>query len=130
MDFPITRWWWGLLCTRPTGLVGFLVLAHWNKSADRHVSLLGHINLILSQPVCALPRYYCVFRGEATNTNVRVFRLTRSELEPTMTLLRPQWPKVYGTGDCDLTAQNNVFWLVFFWSISILLRRFIYQLLS
>ena len=26
------RWWWCPLCTRPTRLVGFLVLAHWNKS--------------------------------------------------------------------------------------------------
>jgi hypothetical protein len=26
------RWWWGLLCTRPTCLVGyFIVLAHWHN---------------------------------------------------------------------------------------------------
>jgi hypothetical protein len=25
------KWWWGPLCTRPTRLVGFLVLVHWNS---------------------------------------------------------------------------------------------------
>jgi hypothetical protein len=30
----IMRWWWDLLCTRPTRLVGlfFIVLAHWNNN--------------------------------------------------------------------------------------------------
>ena len=36
------KWWWGPLCTRPT-------------AADRQVALLGHIILIPSQPVFALP---------------------------------------------------------------------------
>jgi len=40
------RWWWCLLCTRPTYLAGFfIVLDHLNKSAgiNVHVAQLGHI---------------------------------------------------------------------------------------
>jgi hypothetical protein len=46
------RWRWGPLCIRPTCLVGFcLALAHWNKSADRHVAPLGHI----------IPNHHCSY---------------------------------------------------------------------
>ena len=39
------------------------------QSAGRHVAPLGHIILILSQPVYAVSPQYCVLSGEATNTN-------------------------------------------------------------
>ena len=51
------RWWWAPLCTRPTHLVGFLVVSASSlkqQSTDRHVATLGHIILISSQPVFAL----------------------------------------------------------------------------
>ena len=46
------------------------------QSADRHVAPLGHINLILNQPVFALSPFCCVLRGEATHTNFIVFDFT------------------------------------------------------
>jgi hypothetical protein len=34
------RWWWGLICSRPTHWVKFLiVLAHWNNSPRVDISL-------------------------------------------------------------------------------------------
>ena len=60
----------------------FIVLAHWNKSAERHVAPLGHIILIPNQPAFALTPLCCVLSGEATNTNCIVFGLIRSQLEP------------------------------------------------
>jgi hypothetical protein len=53
-------------------------------SLGRHVAPLGHIILILSQPVFALTPYCCVLSGEAANTNFIVFGLTRTRLEPTI----------------------------------------------
>jgi hypothetical protein len=49
-----------LLCTRPMCLVGFFYSAGSLKqqSVDRHVAALGHIILILSQPVFALSPYF------------------------------------------------------------------------
>ena len=44
---------------------------------------LDTIILIPNQPVFALSPQFCVLIGEATNTNLIVFGLTRSELEPT-----------------------------------------------
>jgi hypothetical protein len=58
----------------------FIVLTHWNNSLRvRHVSLLGHIILISSQPVFAI----CMLSRETTNTNFIVFGFTRLLLEPT-----------------------------------------------
>ena len=47
------------------------------QSADRHVAPLGHIILIPNHPVFALSPQCCVLSGETTNTNLRVFGLTR-----------------------------------------------------
>ena len=57
------------------------------QSAGRHVAPLGHIILILSQPVC----------GEATNSNFIVFGLTRPGLEPTMYCTRGEHIDHYAT---------------------------------
>jgi hypothetical protein len=54
------------------------------QSAGRHVAPLGHITLIPNQTVFALSLYCCVLNGEATNTNFKVFGLTRLGLEPTI----------------------------------------------
>jgi hypothetical protein len=75
------RWIWGPLCNRLTCLVGFLLK---QQSAGRHVAPHGHIILIPSQPVFARSPYWCVLSGEATNTNFKVFGMTRSGLEPTI----------------------------------------------
>ena len=41
--FVSMRWWRGLLCTRPTRLVGFFIeVAHWNNST--WVDLLPHLD--------------------------------------------------------------------------------------
>ena len=61
----------------------FIVVAHWNKSMDRHIAPLGHI-LIQSKPVFALSPSYCVLNREATNTNFIVFGLTRYGIKPTI----------------------------------------------
>ena len=54
------------------------------QSLDQHVAQLGRIILIQSQPVFALSPYCCVLSGEATNTNLIVFYLIRSRVEPTI----------------------------------------------
>ena len=60
--------------------------------AGRHIAPLGHIILIPSQPVC-----YCVLSGEATNTNFKVFGLTRPGLEPTIYRTRGEHANHYAT---------------------------------
>ena len=52
------------------------------QSAGRHVAPLGHILLILSQRNFALTTYCCVISVEATHTNLIVFGLTPTRLEP------------------------------------------------
>jgi hypothetical protein len=59
-----------------------IVLAHCNNSLQ--VVPLGHIILILIQPVFALSPYCCVCIGDAPNTNFIVIGLTRLGLEPTI----------------------------------------------
>jgi hypothetical protein len=58
------------------------------QSVDRHVAPLGHIILILSQLVFPLSPYCYMLSREATNTNIIVFGLTRSGLEPTIYRIR------------------------------------------
>jgi hypothetical protein len=53
-----------------------------NLATMRHAAPLGHISLILSQPVFALSPLCCLLWGEATNTNFIVSGLTRSGIEP------------------------------------------------
>ena len=67
------------------------------QSADIHVALLGHIILILSQPVFALSPLYCLISGEATNTNFIVFSLTRPVLETTIYRTRGEHANHYAT---------------------------------
>jgi hypothetical protein len=50
---------------------------------DSLVAQLGHIIIIPSQPTLALSPKCCVLSGEATNTNFKVFGLTRPGLELT-----------------------------------------------
>jgi len=40
--------------------------------------------MTLSQPVFALTAYCCMLTGEATNTNLNVFCLTKRGIEPTI----------------------------------------------
>jgi hypothetical protein len=54
------------------------------QSAGRHVTSLGHIILIPSQPVFAFTPSCSVLSGEATKTNFIVFGLTRPGLDPTI----------------------------------------------
>jgi hypothetical protein len=54
------------------------------QSAGRHVSPLGHIIPIPSQPVFDLTLSFYVLTEEATNANLLVFDLTRTGLEPTI----------------------------------------------
>jgi hypothetical protein len=58
------------------------------QSAGRYVAPLGHIILIPSRPVFDLSPDCCMLSGEATNTNVIVFGLTRPWLDPTIYLTR------------------------------------------
>jgi hypothetical protein len=47
---------------------------------QRHVAPLGHIIMILSQPVFALSPLYYLLSGEVTHTNLKVFDLIRLQL--------------------------------------------------
>jgi hypothetical protein len=67
------------------------------QSAGRHVAPLRHIILILSQPVFALSPECCVLSGEATNTNFKVFGLTRPGLESTIYRTRGEHANHYAT---------------------------------
>jgi hypothetical protein len=80
-----------------------------HQSAGRHVCLLGHIILILSQPVFALSTLFRVLSGEATNTNFIVFGLTRPGFEPTIYLTRCECTNHYTT-DTVLSIQYHSSW--------------------
>jgi hypothetical protein len=73
----------------------------------RHVTPLGHIILILSQPVCALSPEWCVLSGEATNTNFIVFALTRPGLEPTIYCTRGEHANHYATDAVVFISINQ-----------------------
>jgi hypothetical protein len=61
-----------------------IVLGHWNKSTERHVSHIGHIFRIPSQPVFDLiPKQYVIIE-ETTKTNVIVYGLTRPGVQSTI----------------------------------------------
>ena len=67
------------------------------QSAGRHVAPLGHIILILSQPVFALIPSCFILSEEATHTNFIVFGLTRPEHEPTIYRTRGEHANHYTT---------------------------------
>ena len=67
------------------------------QSVDRHVTPLGNIMLIPTQPVFALSPECCVLSGEATNTNFIVFGLTQSGLEPMIYRTRGEHTNHYNT---------------------------------
>jgi hypothetical protein len=54
------------------------------QSTGRDVAPFEHIALIPSKPDFALTPECCVLSGEATNTYLIVFGLTRPGLEPTL----------------------------------------------
>jgi hypothetical protein len=60
------------------------------------------ITLISSQPVFALYHYYCMLSGEATNTNLTVFGLTRWRWKPRIYSTRGEHSNHYTTdGDAN-----------------------------
>ena len=75
------------------------------QSTGRHIAPLGHIILILSQPVCR----------EATNSNFIVFGLTRPGLEPTMYSTRGEHVNHYATdaiiwrNSCRIVNKEIIF---------------------
>jgi len=56
-----------------------------------HVAPLGHVNLILSQPVFVLTPDCCVICGETANANFILFCLTRPRLEATIYCTRGEY---------------------------------------
>ena len=76
------------------------------QSGDRHVVLLRHIILFPSQPVFVLSPECCVLNGEATNTNLIVFGLTRSGLEPTIYRTQGEHANHYATDVVQLIPVN------------------------
>ena len=74
-------------------------------SADRHVTPLGHIILIPSQPVFALSSECCMLTREETNTNFIVFGLTQSGLEPTIYRTRFEHANHYTTDAVNYCMQ-------------------------
>ena len=73
-------------------------------STGRHVAPLGHVIMILSQPVFSLSPECCVLSGEATNTNFIVFGSTRPGLEPTIYRTRGEHANHYATDAVSGTA--------------------------
>jgi hypothetical protein len=65
------------------------------NSTGRHVASLGHVIMILSQPVFSLSPECCVLSGEATNTSFIVFGLTRSWIEPNINRTRGEHANHY-----------------------------------
>jgi hypothetical protein len=65
------------------------------QSAGRHVTQLGHIILVLNQPVIVLSP--CVISGEAADTNFIVFFMTTSALDSTIYRTRAEHANHYTT---------------------------------
>ena len=102
------RWWWDPLCPRQRRRVGFHGASSLKQqSTGRHVAPHGHIILIPSQAGFALTPYWCVPSGEATNTNFKVFGLTRPGLEPTIYRTRGEHANHYTT-DAVLVSSNFI----------------------
>jgi hypothetical protein len=70
------------------------------QSTDRYVAPLGDIILISSQSVFALPPYAACL---ATNTNLIVFDLIRSGIEPTIYRIRGEHANHYTTDAVQIT---------------------------
>ena len=77
------------------------------QSANRHVSPLGHIILIPSQPVFALSTKCGVLSEEATKTNFIVFGLTRPALEPTIYRTRGEHTNHYATDEVGQRIKDK-----------------------
>ena len=60
---------------------------------------------IPSQPVFVLSPYCCVLSGEAINTNLKVFGLTRSRLEPTIYCTQGEYANHYTTDEVTPTMM-------------------------
>jgi hypothetical protein len=75
----------------------FIVLAHWNNSRWVDMSLHTEWLQIPSQPLFTLTPWCCVLSGEAANTNIIVFGLTRPRLEPTISFTWSEHTNHYTT---------------------------------
>lgn len=73
---------WCSLCTKPTCLVGLLVLAHWNRSMLVH----PHIIPILGQPVFGFSLMPCA--SQEQQILILVLSLTRPRHQTTIYTLR------------------------------------------
>ena len=74
------------------------------QSAGRHVAPLGNIIPISTQPVFALSPLCCLLNGEATNTNLIVFGLTRPRFE--LTIYRTIWLLIFTETICESLPLN------------------------
>jgi hypothetical protein len=95
------RWWWCLICTRPTHLVGLYSANSLKQhSMGRHVISLRHFILILIQPVFDFTPYSCMCNGKAENTNLIFFGLTLQRFKLTIYYTRGNHANHYIT-DAD-----------------------------
>ena len=67
------------------------------QSMGRHVTPLGHIILISSQPVFALTPQYCMVSKQAAYTNFIVFAMTLPRLKTTIYHIQGKHAKHYTT---------------------------------
>ena len=140
------RWWWDPLCTRQTTLsLIFIVLAHWNNSPRIEIS--PHSDTLswfrANQSLIFLLNCYLLI-GEATNTNVKVFDMTRSGLEPTIYHTRGEHANHYTTDVVGSLWDSNTLklwqwmkiiltilcgcnWLIRFMTVHIIQLKKIYQ---
>ena len=92
------------------------------QSADRHVTPLGHIRILIpSRPVFALSLWCSGISGEATKTNFIVFGVNRSVHEPMIYHTWGEHTNHYTTGErgcnyivCTYIYSNYIFYIVHF----------------
>jgi len=60
------------VCTKPIQRVGFLQIAHWNKSMSRHIAPLGYSILTPSQPFLVLLNWFGFMVFNVTFNNISV----------------------------------------------------------
>ena len=102
------RWWWGPLCSRPTDLVFFIVLAHWNNSPRIDMSL--HSDILFwfraNQSLLLLLNATCLAEKQLIPI-LYSLGLTRPRLEPTVYCSRGEHDNHYTTDAVALYLRTE-----------------------
>ena len=98
---------------RPTRLVGYLVLAHWNKSADRHVAPLTNQSLLFLHNAASLAEKQQVPMVLSLIWPDRGSNPRSNELEASTPTITPSMRSVGNWGKIHTlcTCMTAFFWL-------------------